>query len=79
MSDIAAPSAAAPKSGFLSNEALLYAAIGAVVIVLVAAVAQYGYPLLITLAVTGAFVGLTMIVVLTLIDLLRSGKRAVRR
>ena len=73
MTDIAAAPAA--RTGFLSRDALLYAAIGAVLIVLVAAVFQYGYPLLITLAVSGAFLGLAMIVVLTLLDLLRPAKR----
>jgi len=78
MSDIASSAVVASKSGFLSADALLYAAIGVVVIALVGAIVQFGYPLLITLAVSGAFVGLAMIVALTLIDLLRSGKRAKR-
>ena len=81
MSEIASPAlvSAPSRSVFLSFEGLLYAGIGAVVIALVAAVFEYGYPLLITLAVSGAFLGLAMIVGLTLIDLMRGTRRAAKR
>ena len=49
-----------------------FAVIG--VVALVALIFQFGYPLLICLAVAGAFLGIAMIVVLTALDLVAQGK-----
>jgi hypothetical protein len=70
MTDTASPS----NAGFfgVADGRFHFVAIGAVA--LVAAIFQFGYPLVISLAVLGAFVAVAMLVGLTALDLVQSQK-----
>jgi hypothetical protein len=84
MSDTASPETHSPNTsantGFfgVADGRFHFAAIG--VAVLVAAIYQFGYPLVISLALLAAFVAIAMLVGLTAIDLVHQPKpaRAVR-